>query len=196
MLTLPRYIALCGQPGHGKTTVQNLLFDRFEVEPIDDGQVLREATAALTGADLDDLQTQEGKTGLFTICGQELQRRDFLGWLGNCMEGRFGTGFMPEQAMRIAEEAAGEALALYGHRVVAFSFGSVRKDQGRHYKARGGAVIEVVDPRKPTSPYDFDQYDRSLVDFTILNDGDLDDLERSVVAAIHALGRKAVQEAA
>lgn len=177
-MTLPRYIAICGQPGHGKSTVQKILCDHFGVCPIDDGAPLRQAGMMLFDLTWEQVSTQHGKLQWVEVAGVTVQVRDLLGWLGKCMEARFGTGFMPWRAMEAADEQA-----RIGSNT-RFSFGSVRRDQGRFYQARGGVVIEVVDPRKPESPYDFDQYDRDLVDVVITNDGTLLDLEDKVDAAV------------
>lgn len=39
---LPRYIALCGHPRSGKSEVQKILKDHYNVTPVDDGAILRE----------------------------------------------------------------------------------------------------------------------------------------------------------
>jgi hypothetical protein len=69
-----------------------------------------------------------------------------------------------------------------------FSFGSVRRDQGRCYQERHGVVIEIANPNAGPSPYEFDRYDRAVINLKIENDGRcLRTLEKAVYAALQEL---------
>ncbi len=159
---LPRYIGLCGYPESGKSLVQKYLFDRYCVQPIDDGRPLRDACKALYGLSEDDVTTQEGKRRKITLCGQEYEVRDLLGTLGNRLEETYGQQILPELAIAAAEREWG------GSSVEHFSFGSVRKIQGHTYRKHGGLLIEVV--REGTYPrFDFDRYDRGAAHYQLVN---------------------------
>jgi len=182
---LPRYIAICGNPKSGKSEVQKILNRAYGVQPVDDGEPLREFAIRNLGLSYEDAYTQEGKLRSTTICGEEWQNRKVLGELGNALEKTFGKHIMPFMAV--------QATKRLGH-ARAFSFGSVRRDQGLFYKQAGCAlVLEVANPSAGPSNYEFDQFDRSAVDITIQNDAlfrgftrerALEDLEMKVRAAI------------
>lgn len=184
-MILPPHIALCGPPQHGKSETQRILQRRFNYTPIDDGLPLRKAGMNLFGLTWEQVSTTAGKVERVTVCDEKTEVRELLGWLGTLMEERFGEGFLAEKALEQAQAmmARGEATR--------FSYGSVRRSQGAWYKDAGGAVIEIIDPRKlSTGGYEFDGYDRSLVDVVIENDGTLEDLEEKVVATVQWLARQ------
>jgi hypothetical protein len=64
-----------------------------------------------------------------------------------------------------------------------YSFGSVRRQQGIVYRAKGGIVIGVRRPGVGPSGYEFDRFDEDLIDIWIDNDGTIEHLERKVVWA-------------
>lgn len=179
-----KLIGLCGYPESGKSTVQEILYRLFGAEPQDDGLPLRGACMSLYGLSWEDVSTQEGKRRITTICGVEHENRALLGHLGNLLEGFYGDQVIPEMALRAA--LAEQALNFY--QPPALSFGSVRKNQGLTYKKHGGIVVEIV--RDGTAPrYDFDHYDRSLVDVTIINNfATVGELETEVVRTFRSLG--------
>ncbi|MBS7701487.1 MULTISPECIES: hypothetical protein [unclassified Chelatococcus] len=65
-----------------------------------------------------------------------------------------------------------------------YSFGSVRKNQGLFYQSLGGVVIGITRPGAEPSPFIFDKFDESVVDFWIENDGAVSDLEEKVIAVL------------
>ncbi|TXN08915.1 hypothetical protein FV222_00140 [Methylobacterium sp. WL103] len=176
-ITLTRYIALCGHPGSGKSTVQKILSDLYDVRPVDDGLPLRRIAVEQMGLTWNQVLTQAGKLETVEIAGRAWVVRDLLGQIGNRMEdllGPHGIPFLCEQTV------AGETGS--------FSFGSVRRDQGGYYKAKGGAVIGVRSPFAQPSRYEFDRFDESLVDVWIDNDGvSLEALQREVCEAMWRL---------
>lgn len=181
---LPRFIALCGNPKSGKSTTQKILQDRFGYQPVDDGAVIRRFAIDWLGFSHDDAYTQEGKAGYVEINGKTWQRRDILGTYGKHLEAMFGDYAMPMFGTRTLPEGG------------LYSFGSVRMNQGGFYKQQGGLVIEIDNPLAPPSPYAFDQFDKSLVDYKIENnalalglspEAALRDLETKVIQAIGAL---------
>lgn len=168
----PHFIALCGYPGSGKTTVADFLVERFGARLVDDGRVLREAAMALYGLAWEDVYTQEGKAKRIEVCGKLYTHRQLCGHLGNLLEGFYGEQFVPEQTYRQLDAEAQPLPPLC-------VFPSVRKTQGITHHARGGMIIEVI--RAGCAPEnDFDHYDTGLVDHTIVNGGSLDDLRRQV----------------
>jgi len=162
---LPRFIALCGHPKAGKSTVQTILAQEFGYDPVDDGLALRRIGMQHLGLTHDQVFTQAGKAEYVEILGQRWQVREILGELGKKLEDLFGPHIMPFMATR--------NLPADGR----FSFGSVRKSQGAFFKALGGVVIEVRNPIAPPSPYAFDKFDASLVDQVIDNDAQARGLE-------------------
>lgn len=174
-MSQPRYVALCGAPTCGKTTVAEFLQARYGAQPIDDGQVLRKAAVPLFAGTWEDFNTQRGKLRSTIICGKSYTNRQLLGQLGNLLEGHFGDQFMPERAIAEAKDVD----AKVWEPAAFFVFPSVRKNQGITYLANGGVVIEVTRPGcVPVN--DFDHYDQSLVSYTISNEGTLLELEAQV----------------
>jgi hypothetical protein len=160
MKTLPpRYIALCGNPRAGKSLVQTILRELYNTQPVDDGMPMREFAVNNLGLTWNQVLTQEGKTEYVEVLGRRWQVREILGELGNRFENMFGKHIMPFMAIKRVEDHQGT-----------FSFGSVRRDQGLYYKQHGGIVIGIENPMAGPSPYEFDQFDRSTVDYWITND--------------------------
>jgi hypothetical protein len=164
----PLYVALCGAPGAGKTTVADLLVERYDGFLVDDGKPLREAAMALYGLSWWHVSTQEGKATTRTVCGKTFTVRQLLGDLGNLLEGFYGQQFMPERALAQVDDT-----------VPLYVFPSCRKTQGLTYLKHGGIVVEITRPgHVPVN--DFDRYDQSLVTYRIVNDGDLAALQERV----------------
>ncbi|WP_062120474.1 hypothetical protein [Aureimonas sp. AU40] len=155
----PRFIALCGNPGAGKSEVQRILSAEFDYRPYDDGFPIRDFAMRHCGLDERQVYTQAGKLETVTIAGKEWVVRDLLGQIGNRIEDLFGMHGIPAMAVAKANTAPDRC----------YSFGSVRRDQGAYYKAHGGIVVEVVNPLADDSPYEFDHYDRTIVDYRIEN---------------------------
>jgi hypothetical protein len=182
---LPRHFALCGNPKSGKSLVQEILWKKFGIRPIDDGEPLREFGITHLGLTTEQVYTQAGKLENATINGNTWPVRKILGELGNAFEGMFGKNIMPWMAVNKLRNDLGS-----------FSYGSVRRDQGAFYKQRGGVVIEIINPLAGPSTYEFDQYDRGIVDYRINNDAlargmtqteALADLEMKVVSLVEGL---------
>ena len=176
-MSIPRYVAICGAPGSGKSTVAKILTELYGAVSIDDGYILRKACAVLYSQPVNNFTTQEGKQLITNVCGQDYTNRELLGDLGTVLENFYGDQFMPEQALRQADCWTGVTM----EKPPFFVFPSVRKNQGKSYLARGGMVLEIIRPGYEALK-EFDKYDTSLVDFYLTNDGDLAALERRVVA--------------
>lgn len=159
MVNSRKFIALCGAPESGKSTVQKYLQTEFGVVPVDDGYPCREIAVRHFGLGWNDVNTQEGKLRTVELPGgRSMEVRRLLGSIGNKLEEIAGDTFIPESAIQRVRHVDASA----------FSFGSVRRDQGWVYKQHGGIVVEIVRPgygiKNP-----FDWYDPSAVDITIKN---------------------------
>jgi len=116
--------------------------------------------------------------------------RKLLGELGVLCEDRYGEMFVPDRILQSLEMGLGGSF----DGCAAMTFGSVRRSQGRVYKQRDGVVIEIVRPDITSPPNPFDDYDRSIVDVTIVNAFDPSDpaasaarLERAALEALRPL---------
>jgi hypothetical protein len=162
-----KMIALCGAPGAGKSEVQQYLRKHYDVMAADDGHPLRDFAMRHLGLSHADVYTQEGKarTAVFPG-GKSMEVRKALGELGNAIEALFGPEAIPEMA---AKRALAQAKAS-GWKAVCF--GSVRRDQGKLFKAYGAKIVEI---RRPgyLIVNEFDRYDASLADAVINNDSSL-----------------------
>lgn len=162
---MPPFIAICGWPKTGKSTIQRILQKRWGYQPQDDGRVLREAAKILYGLTDWHVSTQEGKASKIVVCGHEVTVRFALGNLGDLLESQWGTQFIPEATLR-------ECLAPWGGDVTKapkMSFGSVRKDQGITYRRYGGLVVAVRREGVDEPENAFDRFDPTQVDLWIDN---------------------------
>lgn len=175
---LPRYVALCGNPKAGKSLVMEIMAVNYGTQAVDDGRPLREIAKQYLGLTHDQVYTQEGKASHVEILGKHWQVREILGELGNLFEFLFGEHILPFMVTQTLEGPG------------PFVFGSVRKTQGRFYKQAGGIIIGIENPLAGPSPYAFDKFDESAVDYWIINDAQargLDDIEGKLdlAAKIH-----------
>jgi hypothetical protein len=178
----PPFIALCGAPGAGKTTVAEALAGIFGGQVIDDGLPLREAAMTLYGLSRDAVFTQAGKKRLVNICGETIEVRVLLGELGNMLEARHGERFLAERAIERARNQVGAVPPF-------FLFPSVRKTQGHSYLEAGGVVIEVSRPgHVPVNA--FDRYDESAITHRLYNDGTEGMLIDEAIQLVEGLGFK------
>jgi len=160
-------IALCGYPSSGKSTVQSFLSEEFGVIPVDDGRALRDIAKITLGLSEEDVTTREGKARTIDLLGQKMTIRDYLGRVGSALEAEFGSWIVPEIHARACDPDE--------H----YSFGGVRRDQGRFYQAHGGVVVQVIRPGTgPLVPAD--TYDIDSIEHTIFNTGNLSELRREV----------------
>lgn len=169
------FIALCGPPKSGKSTVQNILWEKWDVKPVDDGRVVRDLVKRAFFLKEDDVSTQDGKKRMYDLSGaggpqDQWTNRQLLGKLARGLEIEFGPFVVPVLTIKEFCEPS-----MFNR----FSFGSVRRNQGWFYKERGGIVVEVL--REAPSGNDFDLYDRDAVDYTIANNGNLKELKEQVV---------------
>ena len=178
-MNLPPIIALCGWPKAGKTTVQKILADLYDVVPLDDGLPLREIAVQYLGLTHDQVTTQIGKAATVGINGTPWIARDVLGELGNALEEKFGGDVIPLMAVNRfgLDNPAGP------NRHQPVSFASVRRQQGWFWRKRGALVIEVVRPGTEMGA-EFNRYDPDAAHCVIVNDGSLDDLPERVQYAL------------
>lgn len=167
-----KMIALCGWPKSGKSEVARILVERYGAAIVDDGEPLRKAAPHLFhGIDPEDCYTQEGKAKTITINDKTVTVRQALGYLGDVLEGFYGSHYLPDQALK---KIGTMPPARY------YVFPSVRKDQGHFYKRYGGEVWEI--DRLGVKPSDnaFDKWDRLACDTMIYNHWGIEELERIV----------------
>lgn len=182
-------VALCGRPKVGKSTVQRLMTEMFGFTPVDDGRVLRDNAIRMFGLTEWHVTTHEGKDSYVEVCGHPWQVRQILGDLGQLYEDHFGENVLAEIALKDAAALHADPARFH----LGFTFGSVRKYQGWAYKAHGGVVIEVASAtRGIDSPYDFDWYDSTVVDATIWNNGDEEELRANLAALTDRFGWRRV----
>ena len=174
-MNLPKYIALCGLPGAGKSTVQEILRTEHGVYPVDDGWPLRDICVRYLNLSTQQVCSQEGKKEFVNILDRNWQVREILGELGNRFEVMFGEHIIP---LMVTNSLVGNG---------PYSFGSCRKSQGWFYKKLGGLVIEVRRPGIQPSPYAFDRFDAEAVDYVIENDGKMEELPGKVQALVEMI---------
>lgn len=163
----PKIFALCGQPKSGKTTLARILEKRLDYQIIDDALPIRSIAAEYFGLSLIDVVTQDGKSKQFEFMGRQWTVRQILGEIGNALEDKFGANVFPELAYRrICRMMKRKSIE---HFVVP----SVRRDQGIFWKSKGAIVVEIYNPNVPVSTFEFDQYNKSVVDIRLVNDFDL-----------------------
>lgn len=157
--TLPRFVALCGNPLAGKTTAAEILRDNFGYQIVDDGLALRLIAMHHLGLTADQVFTQAGKLEVVTINGRDWVVRKVLGEIGNAFEEKFGADVIPEMAMR--------ALPSIGR----FVFASTRREQCGYYRSMGALVLEIENSLAGASIYEFDRYNRAHAHATVANEG-------------------------
>lgn len=183
MIILPRFIALCGNPGSGKSLVQGILRADYDVAPIDDGWNLRDYAIRHMGASSADVTTQEGKASLAYMSGEPVRDvrtgehmtwRQVLGRIGNQFEALFGQDHQAFCALLRTER----------HATGTFSFGSVRRKQGWLYRKRGGVVVGIRAPWAEREINEFDAFDTDAVNYWLENDVKDEAVLREKVAAL------------
>ena len=170
------FIAICGAPNSGKSTVAEYIVQKYQAYIVDDGMPLREGVLSIyhpLGIKASDVFTQEGKDRSVDILEKLTTPRELLGELGNHLERLHGEQFIPE----IAISAALKHHKISGKNI--FCFPSVRKTQGLTYSNHGAIIIEMV-RNGCKIVNDFDFYDQQYVTDTIVNNGSLEDLKVSV----------------
>jgi hypothetical protein len=177
-----KYIALCGAPESGKSEAQRLLNTFHNFYPVDDSRILREAAMILYGLEDWHVSTQEGKSTIITIGGERLPVRKLLGELGLHLEMR-DPHHIPKRALEDAIKDFPDTR---------FSFGSVRRDQAKVFKDTGEALVVEISREGFHPINDFDHYDTSLVDVTLINDYDPNDLEGSSKRLLDQIEQKIV----
>lgn len=175
--TPPPIIAFCGHPKHGKSTVQEFLQKEFGVLALDDGRPLRLEGMERFGLTWEQVSTQEGKMEICHAFGRDMEVREALGLIGKEWEVEHPLKVAHKALDLLRSEGTGEPV----------SFGSVRRSQGLAYQQAGGIVIEIFDPRKVVSEYDFDYVDPRYVTTTIMNDGTLTQLFKRSAAIVRGL---------
>jgi hypothetical protein len=155
------YFALCGAPEAGKSKVQRILSDAFNIVPVDDSRCLRDAAKILYGLSEDDVTTQTGKRRILDLGGRRLTVREVMGELGQYLE-RGDPLHIPKMARRDAAER---------HPGRQVSLGSLRMDQGLVFQDEASLVVEV---RRPGfhPKREFDYYNKDLAKVVINNNYD------------------------
>lgn len=166
MQEMPKIFAICGQPKSGKTTLAQLLKKKLGYEIIDDAQPLRSIATRHFGLSSADVMTQSGKLKQVEFMGRQWTVRQILGEIGNALEDKFGVNVIPELAYRRIRRM------MERKSVEHFVVPSVRRDQGIFWQSKGAIVVEIYNPNVPVSTFEFDQYNKSIIDIRLINDFD------------------------
>lgn len=158
-MTIPRIIALCGNPLAGKSTAAEIINEVYGHELADDGLPLRKIAMDYLGLTAHQVFTQAGKLEKVVLNGREWTVREILGEIGNAFEEKFGGDIIPMMSHNARPKGA------YS------TFGSCRREQGRYWKEHGGLVLEIRNPLAGPSPYEFDTFNPAHADAVIMNDG-------------------------
>lgn len=162
-MSLPRIIALCGNPMSGKTTAAELLQEIYGYWPADDGKPLRQIAIDYFGLTADQVYTQEGKLERVALNDRVWQVREVLGELGNAFEDKFGGDIIPLMSFNTILEGLKNNQR--------YAFASVRREQGLFWRNHGALVLEIVNPQAGPSKFEFDTYNPAHCHFRIQNDG-------------------------
>jgi hypothetical protein len=168
-MNMPPFIALCGNPHSGKSTVQLLLKKLYGVVPVDDGYPLREFAVNNLGLTWQQVTTEDGKREIVELLGRTWTVREILGEFGNRVEDMLGPNGIPLMAINRTKTMKGES----------FCFGSVRRDQGVFIKEHGGVVIGIENPIAGPSIYEFDRFNHDAVDVWLNNDAQSHGLDQN-----------------
>ena len=161
----PFIVGFCGEPGCGKSEAAMAMERIFGCLQIDDGWPMRDFAIRHLGATVQDVTTQAGKAGTTTFASRTMTWREVLGNVGNALEGAIHPHVIPIMAIAKCQPNG------------RYTLSSVRRDQGAVVRAAGGYVVEIVRPGAPQSPHEFDRFDRQYVDFRVINDGSVQQLE-------------------
>lgn len=173
-----KYLGVCGFPKSGKSELGRILVEKHGFTLVDDGRILRDACKALYDLDEADVTTQEGKARTVLVGDKGIVVRDLLGTLGNLLEFQYGQMIIAELTIARAEKRIEKPSLIV--------LPSVRKRQGEAIHKVGGKIVELVRSGCKAN-YDFDHYDGSLVDYTVINDGTVTDLEHKADQVVHLL---------
>jgi hypothetical protein len=163
-------IGLCGKPQSGKSSVRFILERQFGFETINVKLPIIKACHELTGVPTQNFTTGDGKASYY----KGVPLRVIMGDVGAIMETLFGEYHTIERAL--------EEHNL--RRDTKFVVDSLRMSQPLKFP---GKVIEVKSNRSFDSPYHFDKYDDSKVDFTITNNGTFAALEDQIAKIMDEL---------
>jgi hypothetical protein len=163
-------IGLCGKPQSGKSEVRFILEKQFGFQTVNAKLPLINACHALTGIPLEEFNSQTGKASLY----KGVPLRNILGEIGAVMEKMFGDYHTIERAL-VGYDSSYDKLVV----------DSLRMTQPTQFP---GLVIEIQSKRSIVTGNFFDEYDRTNIDFTIFNDGNLYDLEKEVARLLDYAG--------
>lgn len=166
-------IGLCGRPRTGKGQVRSVLESRCGFRWVDTKQPLVDAAIALTGLQRNEYTSQDGKDSEY----KGIQLRKVMGEIGKSVEELFGENHLVNLAIERERNGCGPKTRLV--------FDALRRNQPIDFP---GYVVEVVSDRGIDTGYDFDEYSKDKIDYTIYNNGSLGDLERNIIFMLHDLG--------
>lgn len=168
---IPKYVALFGNPGAGKSTAAEIMCKRFDYTLADDGLPLREIAMKYLGLNHHQCFTQEGKKEIVRINGCDWEARKVLGEIGNAFEEKFGGEIIPQMTHATFELDRRYVMA------------SCRREQGAYWKSVGALCIEITNRFAPPSPFEFDQFNPAHIDYRIENDFDVTAENHDIEAA-------------
>lgn len=165
--TYSNLIGLTGKPGSGKSEVSRILTQKYNFQLIDTKDKLRMICSEITGIPYSTFQNTAGKASLY----QGITLRELMGEVANSIENILGFDYFPKEALK--QYKGGWAVV-----------DSLRKDQALAF---GGKIVEVTSRRSLKSNFSFDKYDRSLIHYKLVNNGDLGDLEDNIKVMLETM---------
>jgi dephospho-CoA kinase len=155
-------IGLCGYPTVGKSAVADILVRDHGYDILETKEILRDITSLITRCPSHLMK----ETGFKNLPYQRRTQREIMGEIGKTLEELFGADYLLRRALH-REATAGRKLVIDG----------LRRDQALFFD---GIVLEVVSDRVSGASYDFDEYNKTKIDYTLNNSGTISDLEAEI----------------
>lgn len=154
-------LGLCGYRTSGKSEVAKILVEKYNFEIIDTKKLLRELASDITRTPADLLK----QTGFKELPYQGRTHREIMGELGKTLENLFGHDYLLRRALHRVDKTKNLIVD------------SLRMDQALFFE---GTVVEVKSDKVTPSGFDFDEYNRTRINYSIDNSGSLKQLSDCV----------------
>lgn len=165
-------IGLTGNPKVGKGEVSRILQSNYGFEILDTKEVLRKIASEITGFNAELFKKQQWKE--YKYQGHEC--RYIMGEVGYTLERIFGDDFLLRRMLKHIDPSKN------------YVIDALRMKQAVVLKTSlpQSFVIEITSERG-TLDYSFDEYDKSLIDYSVTNNGTLLDLSYTLEVLIKRL---------